>query len=43
LDNRSRRAAPLIDPTSATATKVLMPSSFIIVRIFRNLDPLFAD
>lgn len=32
----SRRAAALIDPASAMATKAAMPSSFIIVRISRK-------
>ena len=36
FDRRRRRAASLIDPASATATKVAMPSSFIIVRQFRK-------
>ena len=36
FDSRNRRAASLIDPASATATKVAMPSSFIIVRTFRR-------
>ena len=31
------RAASLIEPASATATKVTMPSSFTIVRTFRRL------
>ena len=41
FDSRRRRAASLIDPASATATKVAMPSSFI-VRLFQKTVPQIA-
>ena len=41
FESRSVRAASLIEPASATATKLAMPSSFI-VRIFRKIGSLQA-
>jgi len=42
-DTRKRRAASLSDPLSATMTKVAIPSSFMIVRLFRNPVAAFGD
>jgi hypothetical protein len=43
FESRSRRAASLIEPASLIATNMAIPSSFIIVRKIRKIEPIFAD